>query len=118
MFALKDVGDLQNLLGMHIVRKDRAYQIMQPKMMLRGLTSEGLEAEHRSKPMTRSHLSMAEVDLTRDGKEEYQAMMGTLLYLSRKSRPDIAHVVGILSRSVATRTQRTMKACAVSANSN
>ena len=107
-FALKDVGDLQNLLGMHIVRKDRAYQITQPKM-LRGLIGEGPEAEYRSTPMTRSHLSIAEVDLTRDEKEEYQAMTGTLLYLSRKSRPDIAHAVGILSRSVATPTQRSMK---------
>ena len=108
IFALKDVGSLQNLLGMKVVRQDRTYCITQPKI-LHGLAAERSGQEYRAVPMTRSSASCMETDLTEEERKEYQTTTGILLYLSRKSRPDIAYAVGVLSRSVSEPTQKALR---------
>lgn len=98
VFALKDTGEMRNLLGMKIERIESGrYAISQPKTV-RALISEIPGTNRRSIPMGRTDIEPNETRTPEGEVKKYQATIGSLLYLSRKSRPDITYAVGALAR--------------------
>ena len=107
IFDIRDLGESTYFLGMEIERKrdERTVKLTQKKLTGEILRRFGMDqARERGVPMGQ------EVKLTRDGEpldtEEfpYRELIGSLLYLSVCTRPDIAHSVGVLSRFMSNPT--------------
>lgn len=107
IFDIRDLGESSYFLGMEIERKrdEGTIKLTQKKLTGEILSRFGMsEAKERSVP-----LSQAE-KLTRDGmpldtgEYPYRELIGSLLYLSVCTRPDIAHAVGALSRYMSSPT--------------
>jgi hypothetical protein len=108
IFDIRDLGASSYFLGMEIERKrdEGTVKLSQKKLTGEILSRFGMqEAKGKSVP-----LSQAE-KLTRNGEplntEEhpYRELVGSLLYLSVCTRPDIAHAVGALSRYMSAPTK-------------
>lgn len=101
-FRMHDLGPLQHFLGI-LVQQDRSrgqIWIGQPAYITKMLHNFGME---ESKPV--STPSDSNSKLTKRTEEEepavqaqYQAAVGCLLYLSTKTRPDVAFAVGNVAR--------------------
>ena len=108
IFDIHDLGDAQYFLGMEITR-DRANHtlVLSQKRHVEDLLckySMG-DAKGKSVPMQSS------IQLTRDGEPldreryPYSELVGSLLYLSVCTRPDITNAVGALARYSAAPTK-------------
>ncbi|KAJ9514290.1 hypothetical protein QJQ45_012314 [Haematococcus lacustris] len=117
VFKLKDLGEARCFLGMQIVR-DRAegtILISQQKLIHELVTTHSMSNAHsKTLPMA------AAVKLVREGEaldtsvHHYSALVGSLLYLSCCTRPDIAFSVGALARHMSAPTkQHWAAACTV-----
>jgi hypothetical protein len=100
LYEMKDLGPAHCFLGLEIVR-DRANRRLwlgQTGFIQAALETFSLtDCNPRIAPMD------AGTQLTQDGtplgpEVPYRALIGTLLYLSTKTKPDIAHAVGMLAR--------------------
>lgn len=95
------------------VRRDRATKTLwlgQTAYILQALGRFGLqEANSRVAPLETGKRLEAGTPLQEN--TPYRAMVGTLLYLSTKTRPDIAHAVGMLTRFMSDPTS--LPACPV-----
>src|SRR4051812_12485303 len=96
-FEVKDLGQLKYFLGIEIARSPRGIVLSQRKYVLDLLSETGmLGCKVPSTPVEQNHKLSAEggdpVDM-----EQYQRFVGRLLYLCH-TRPDISHVVGVMSR--------------------
>lgn len=108
-FTLKDMGPTRNLLGMKIDRRDGIYHVAQP-MVAQKLISEDPRKTFRSTPMSKTEQEGEEQTVaTEEEAHTFRSQIGTLLYLSRKSRPDIAYAVGALARLASAPTQRDLE---------
>ena len=97
-FRMKDLGPLYHFLGMEIARSSETgdvwfgqRQYTEALLIRHGMSDSravGTPAESGSKL-----IKLSEEEETVDPKE-YQAVVGGLLYLSTKTRPDIAYAVG------------------------
>lgn len=97
-FALKDTGQMKHLLGMQIqILPGGKYAISQPKTIT-ALMSEIPGTDQRSIPMGKVDIEPGQTKAPEGEVKKYQAIIGSLLYLSRKSRPDITHAVCALAR--------------------
>ena len=100
MFDIKDLGKAKHFLGMNIQRnQDGGYTLSQPKF-IKDMLERFRMSEATPKP---TPLSVGLKLSKHDGEElpegnQYQALVGCLLYASVNTRPDIAHACGILSR--------------------
>ena len=100
-FNMKDLGKAKKIIGWEITREKGILKIDQKGYIRDLLESEGMTLCHATvvpvKAGSTLILDQAEdhqqVDLT-----EYQRLVGKLIYLSCGTRPDIAFVVGQLSR--------------------
>ncbi|KAJ9519966.1 hypothetical protein QJQ45_014694 [Haematococcus lacustris] len=116
-FKLKDLGEARWLLGMQLTR-DRAegtIKLDQHKFIQELVTANSKSAAH-SKPLPMAPA----VKLVREGDaldttlHHYSALVGSLLYLTCCTRPDIAFAVGALARHMSAPTkQHWAAACSV-----
>ncbi|KAJ9511803.1 hypothetical protein QJQ45_022680 [Haematococcus lacustris] len=116
-FKLKDLGEARWFLGMQLTR-DRAegtIKLDQHKFIQELVTANSKSAAH-SKPLPMAPA----VKLVREGDDldttlhHYSALVGSLLYLTCCTRPDIAFAVGALARHMSAPTkQHWAAACSV-----
>ncbi|KAJ9509836.1 hypothetical protein QJQ45_011575 [Haematococcus lacustris] len=116
-FKLKDLGEARWFLGMQLTR-DRAegtIKLDQHKFIQELVTANSKSAAH-SKPLPMAPA----VKLVREGDaldttlHHYSALVGSLLYLTCCTRPDIAFAVGALARHMSAPTkQHWAAACSV-----
>ncbi|KAJ9528764.1 hypothetical protein QJQ45_000028 [Haematococcus lacustris] len=116
-FKLKDLGEARWFLGMQLTR-DRAegtIKLDQQKFVQELVTANSKSAAH-SKPLPMAPA----VKLVREGDaldttlHHYSALVGSLLYLTCCTRPNIAFVVGALARHMSAPTkQHWLAACSV-----
>ncbi|KAJ9528322.1 hypothetical protein QJQ45_014305 [Haematococcus lacustris] len=116
-FKLKDLGEARWFLGMQLTR-DRAegtIKLDQHKFVQELVTAYSKSAAH-SKPLPMAPA----VKLVREGEaldttlHHYSALVGSLLYLTCCTRPDIAFAVGALARHMSAPTkQHWSAACSV-----
>jgi hypothetical protein len=100
LFEMKDLGCAKCFLGLEIQRDRRAKRLWlgQTGFIQGALQTFGMtDCNPRVAPMD------AGTQLTMEGEPlgpdvPYRALIGTLLYISTKTRPDIAHTVGMRSR--------------------
>ena len=113
-FDMTDVGEPKSFLGLEIKRDRKAQEmtIGQEKYIERMLTKFGFQDMHPQRtPMItnqvanrerrqREESEKVEIHITTANNENipYREAIGTLLYLSNASRPDIAYAVNVLSR--------------------
>jgi hypothetical protein len=103
MFEIKDMGMASYFLGMMITRHtDGGYSLDQPKYVHDMLNRFHMaDCRPTSTPIPVGlKLSRYEGDLL-PPDHQYQALVGSLIYLAVNTRPDISHAVGILSRFMA-----------------
>lgn len=108
-FKMKDLGELHYFLGIEVVqdRRDGWTWIGQTEYATKLLERFGMQD---SKPVktpsdTGGRLTKRGAgEQTVDG-EKYQAAVGSLLYLSTRTRPDMAFAVGIVARFCSGPTQ-------------
>lgn len=108
-FNIHDIGDATFFLGMEIER-DRAarkLKLAQHRMTEELLSKYGLtDANSRTTPMHHATklLRATDTDVLYTGPPHYNELVGSLLYLSVCTRPDIAYAVGALARHMASPT--------------
>ena len=102
-FDVRDLGDATWFLGMKIERDRDAgtVKLSQPTMTNDLVTKHGLsDARTKTTPLSNA-LKLSKLDgelLQGQDKHNYSEVVGSLLYLSVCTRPDIAQAVGALTR--------------------
>jgi len=113
-FKSKTMGEPAYFLGLHIEHDAgaRTTRVHQRQYISSLLTRFGLEeANPVQLPMgAGAHLSKVGRFLDADLTKLYQELVGSLLYLSTSTRPDIAFAVGRLTRFVAAPTEEHLAA--------
>ncbi|KAJ9507929.1 hypothetical protein QJQ45_021276 [Haematococcus lacustris] len=109
VFGIKDLGQTRWFLGMQISR-DRAQgtlQLDQQQYIKELLSTYSMtEAHSKAVPMAPGTKLVKEGDALDTAHHSYSALVGSLLYLSCCTRPDIAYAVGALARHLAAPTQQ------------
>ena len=93
-FDVKDLGKLHHFLGMKVIQDD-----------VSGDVWIGMQDAKSVVTPVDAHVKAAEDDVMFD-KGVYQSAVGSLLYLSTGTRPDIAFAVGNVARFSANPTKR------------
>ena len=107
-FDVRDLGPAEFFLGMELTRDRGAHTI---KLTQKKLTKEllgryGLRtAKARSTPLSSGEKLQKNGDPLDTDKYPYSELVGSLLYLSVCTRPDIAQAVGALARYMADPTE-------------
>ena len=113
-YKLKDLGDLSYFLGVKVVQDISKGQVWigQPSYIENVLERFGMEdAKPVETPVDPSQkLCKATDNCTLCDQEQYQSAVGSLLYLSVKTRPDITFAVSNVSRYCAKPTIQHWKA--------
>jgi hypothetical protein len=99
-FKMHDLGPIRYYLGMLVVRDcgSKVLYLSQPSYVDAILEHFGMkECKMLSTPMDGRVHKKKEEELAAD-KQEYQILLGSLMYLSTATRPDLAYALGRLSR--------------------
>jgi transposase InsO family protein len=107
-FDVHDLGEARFFLGMEIERNrsERTVKLSQKKLASELLSKFGMhEAKSRSTPMSNGEQLRSEGELLDKDESRYSELLGSLLYLSTCTRPDIAQSVGALSRYMSNPTK-------------
>jgi hypothetical protein len=117
MFKIKDMGELSQLLGMHITRdrSPRTISLDQSKYMRVILATYGMTDSNPSPlPMDPGFLSwpahMASPALTSEGKDVYPNLLDNLQYAAVCTRPDANTALSILRSAQANPTEAHLQA--------
>ena len=104
-FRARDLGDAQLFLGMTVVsdRAKRTIHLSQERMTTNLIDQYNLgDGKTRRVPLSPSiKLNSTDGEKLDTSVHAYGSLVGSLLYLSVCTRPDIAHAVGALSRYIA-----------------
>jgi hypothetical protein len=110
-FKIKDLGDLSQLLGMHITRdrSARTISLDQSKYMRDILAKYGMtDSKPPSPPMDPGFLAglahMTSPPLTGVAKDVYPSLLGSLQYAAVYTRPDVSTALIILGSAQASPT--------------
>lgn len=107
-FEARDLGEAKTFLGMNITRDrtKRTLKLDQERMTTQLISKYGLsDAKTKSIPLSPSiKLNKNEGEPLSTTTYDYGNLIGSLLYLSVCTRPDIAQAVGVLSKYMATPT--------------
>jgi hypothetical protein len=107
-FEARDLGEAKTFLGMNITRDriNRTLKLDQERMTTQLISKYGLsDAKTKNIPLSPSiKLSKDEGEPLSTTDYDYGNLIGSLLYLSVCTRPDIAQAVGVLSKYMATPT--------------
>ena len=106
-FDIKDLGELRYFLGMKIEQRDDSIWIGQPAYTKNLLETFGMQD---SKPVgtpasTGLQLHKASEEDECPEQKRYQSAIGSLMYLSVCTRPDIAYAVNSLARFTSNPTK-------------
>ena len=97
-FEMKDLGALKYFLGIEVLRSERGIFLRQKKYVLDLLAETGLlDCKPAETPMVVNHGLRVTEGAKRTDREQYQRLVGKLIYLSH-TRPGIAYAVGIVSQ--------------------
>ena len=106
---MQDLGEIHHFLGIKVVQDlmEGKVWIGQPNYTLKLLERFGMQdAKPVSTPSTPdSKLVKKTAEDEEADQKKYQAAVGSLLYLSTKTRPDIAFAVGNVARFCSEPTQ-------------
>ncbi|KAK3732471.1 hypothetical protein QZH41_003774 [Actinostola sp. cb2023] len=99
-FEVKDMGELKYFLGVQVIQEDGKVWIGQPTYTENILKKFGMEnCKPVSTPVDPNFkLTKAGADNVPHNQSDYQSVVGSLLYLSSVSRPDIAFAVSNVAR--------------------
>jgi histone deacetylase 1/2 len=106
-FDTRDLGYPSVFLGMELVKEHGTgnLKITQARLTQQLVNKHGLtSAKARSTPMDPS-CKLVKVGTPLDGTAPYSELVGSLLYLSICTRPDIAQAVGAMARHMSKPTQ-------------
>ncbi|KAJ9525587.1 hypothetical protein QJQ45_003387 [Haematococcus lacustris] len=109
VFGIKDLGQTRWFLGMQISRNraQGTLQLDQQQYIKELLSTYSMtEAHSKAVPMAPGTKLVKEGDALDTAHHSYSALVGSLLYLSCCTRPDIAYAVGALARHMAAPTQQ------------
>ncbi|KAK3894704.1 hypothetical protein Pcinc_001550 [Petrolisthes cinctipes] len=113
-FKLKDLSELQYFLGVKVVQNTVKGQIWigQPLYIENILKKFGMEDSKPVETPVDPNQKVCKVtdECTIFDKEQYQSAVGSLLYLSVKTRPDIAYAVNSVTRYSTKPTSQHWKA--------
>ena len=116
-FKIKDLGDLSQLLGMHITRdrSARTISLDQSKHLRDILAKYGMtDAKPSSLPMDPGFLAglahMSSPYLTGVAKDVYPSLLGSLKYAAVCTRPDVSTALSILGSAQASPTEAHVRA--------
>jgi hypothetical protein len=116
-FKIKDLGDLSQLLGMHITRNRSARTISldQSKYLRDNLAKYGMiDSKPSSLPMDPGFLAgfahMTPPPFTGVAKDVYPSLLGSLQYVQVCTRPDVSTALNILGSAQASPTDAHMHA--------
>ena len=105
-FDIKKLTSLDDYLGVQVIKsKDQKRAWLGQPTIIDALTKKfGKEVEKRQITLTPGFIGAKQNEegtrINEKKQQEYQSGVGTLLYLTRHSRPDIANVVQKLSKSM------------------
>lgn len=109
-FEVKDLGEPAYFLGVEIHRTPDYISLTQEAYCHKVLKTYGMEnCTGKATPMATGTVMTKEGTPLPDSNQ-YRAIVGSLLYLSVKTRPDIAYAVGVLSRYMSCPTEQHMTA--------
>jgi len=101
-FTIKRIGELSWFLGIHVIRdrKRRLLWLSQRSYIEKVASQFPNTFERADTPITERELLPPPADLkvTRERQREYQAKIGSVLFIAISTRPDIAFAVARLSR--------------------
>ncbi|KAJ9523607.1 hypothetical protein QJQ45_007310 [Haematococcus lacustris] len=109
VFNIKDMGDTRWFLGMQITRNRAEGTIMldQRQFINELVTTHGMSSAHsKAVPMAPATKLVREGDPLDTSVHQYSALVGSLLYLTCCTRPDIAFAVGALARHMSSPTKQ------------
>ncbi|GIL60632.1 hypothetical protein Vafri_15174 [Volvox africanus] len=114
-FECRDMGEATMFLGM-LIKRDRAMgylSLSQPRLIEELVQLYGMGSA-RSKPVPMAegtHLAQASLEERLDRERyPYSELIGSLLYISGCTRPDISQAVGVLTRHMAKPAKEHWKA--------
>lgn len=107
-FDVTCLGNLKHFLGMKIERKSSGiFCISQESYIKKVLMKYGMADAKPSKiPLDISYGNTVDESRNLDSNDLYRSVIGSLLYLSVNTRPDIAAATSILSRKISQPTER------------
>lgn len=107
-FKITNLGPLKMYLGVQVERINGIFHIHQKQYIEKILAEYGMDnAKNSSIPMDPGYLKLClEESPILSNNNNYRQIVGSLLYLTVNSRPDIAVSVSILSRKVSNPNQR------------
>lgn len=100
-YKMKDLGELKTFLGVEVIQKPSGdVWLGQPSYTKNILKEFNMENSNpiETPAEANAHLVPCEEGDEYNNQKEYQAAVGSLLYLSTKTRPDISFAVGQASR--------------------
>lgn len=99
-FDMKDLGKAEHFLGMHITQNDIGIKVDQERYIEKVLKVFGMaDCKVASTPsVSGQKLGKPGIDHKPDPRIPYQNLIGSLMYISVCTRPDIAHAVNYLSQ--------------------
>lgn len=105
-FKLQNLGEVRTYLGIQVNKnKNRMFTIDQSVYINKVLKEFGMQNSKVSEiPLSVNYGKGDESELLRDNND-YRKLIGSLLYISTNTRPDIAASVAILSQQVSAPTQ-------------
>lgn len=110
-FEIRDLGETNEFLNMTVEyeREAGTLRVAQQAAILKAVQSFGLaNSKGKALPMSTSDVVTAQGELLPQGNE-YRSIVGSLLYFSITTRPDISFSVGVLSRHMAAPTVEHLK---------
>jgi hypothetical protein len=116
VFQIKDIGPINQYLGIEVIRSEEGITLTKKEYVRNILQRFGmLGVDHACKPKDLP-ISPGTVLVKQDDsgplpvENEYNSIVGSLLYLAVNTRPDISFAVGMLSRFMSAPTHRHMQA--------
>jgi hypothetical protein len=98
-FKMKDLGPIHYVLGISVSESDEALKMHQPNYILQTLKKYNMSSCNPATTPMATDVKLCNEDGSKPtDKSLYQSLIGSLLYLSTATRPDIAYIVGVLSR--------------------
>jgi hypothetical protein len=105
-FKMHDLGMLSFALGIKVDQTRDSIKLSQVAYIDKCLQKFGMsDAKIASTPLPEKHLADKSISSPFENINQYQQLVGCLIYLSNSTRPDIAYSVGHLARNMQSPTE-------------